>query len=343
MDDRETQRRALRDLLGDLPPRDRPIGARLKTPALGTPGLVTQLPPHAAAASPSAAPAAEGIDVRGRVVPEGDFRITALGYEGCGKTTYVGMLYFLLACGKLPGYRFAWSDSLRDLEQIRSQLHRPLDQGGPAFPPRTSREKTTFLHLGLRRLEDDRYVDVYFPEFSGEDVAQVWNTGQFAPNVVDFLGKMRAYLVFIDATTLGMSELGRTQLLFKSLLELKGTQWLTDPVALVLSKWDSVTDPVTPEEFVKSRAGGLLEWCEGYLGKFRLFGVSSVGNVRTVLGRDGRPVRKEGSDEPVTVPSPEPGGEEGGPLFRYRPKNVSRPLVWILDELMAAKSAGAKP
>ncbi|MCC6626787.1 MAG: acetylxylan esterase [Chloroflexi bacterium] len=29
MDDRETQRRALRDLLGDLPPRDRPIGARL--------------------------------------------------------------------------------------------------------------------------------------------------------------------------------------------------------------------------------------------------------------------------------------------------------------------------
>lgn len=29
MDDRETQRRALRSLLGDLPPRDRPIGARL--------------------------------------------------------------------------------------------------------------------------------------------------------------------------------------------------------------------------------------------------------------------------------------------------------------------------
>jgi hypothetical protein len=313
-------------------------------PQCGLPQGDARCPHRSAVPAPTGAPAkvAPGsIDVSVKVVPEGDVTLTALGFEGCGKTTYVGMLYFLLACGKLPGYRFAWSDSLRELEQIRSQLHRPLDQGGPAFPPRTSREKTTFLHLGLRRLDDDRYVDVYFPEFSGEDVAQVWNTGQFAPNVVDFLGKMRAYVVFIDATTLGMSELGRTQLLFKSLLELKKTNWLTDPVALVLSKWDSVEEPLTPEEFVKARAGGLLEWCEGYLANFRLFGVSSVGKVRTVLGRDGRPVRKEHSDEPVTVPSPEPGEEESGPLFRYRPKNVSRPLVWILDELLA-KRAEAK-
>ncbi len=304
-----------------------PIGARLKTPAAGTPGLSTQLPPAAAASHRE-----EGsIDVRGRIVPEGDFRITALGYEGCGKTTYIGMLYFLLVCGKLPGYRFAWSDSLRDLEEIRAQLHRPLQQGGPAFPPRTSRDKTIFLHLGLRRWEDDKYVDVYFPEFSGEDVGQVWTTGKFPENL-SFMADMKGYIVFLDATSLTMANIGKTQLLFESLLSIKRTRSLEDPVAIVISKWDTVGDSITPDQFVKDRLGGLAEWFEGHLAQYRTFGVSAVGAVRHVLGRDGRPV-KGPSGEPITVPAPEPSEESDGPLFRYRPKNVSRPLVWLLSEL----------
>ena len=300
----------------------------VRTPASGSP-----LPPLPTAPPPPPPPRGreEGIDVGARIVPEGDFRITALGYEGCGKTTFLGMLYFLLVCGKLPGYRFAWSDSLRELEEIRAQLHRPLAQGGPAFPPRTSRDKTIFLHLGLRRWDDDKYVDVYFPEFSGEDVGQVWTTGKLPENL-SFMGSMRGYLVFLDATALGMANLGKVQLLFESLLALKKTKQLEDPVAIVLSKWDTVGDMVSPDQFVKERLGGLSEWFEGHFAHYRTFGVSAVGAVRTVTGRDGRPV-KGPSGEPLCVPAPEPSSEQDGPLFRYRPKNVSRPLVWLLSEL----------
>jgi hypothetical protein len=317
----------------------RSIGSpqRLRTPAVGTPGLATQVPLGPLTTVPRAAEPDSGIDVRGKVVPEGDFRITALGYEGCGKTTYIGMLYFLLVCGKLPGYRFAWSDSLRDLEEIRAQLHRPLEQGGPAFPPRTSRDKTIFLHLGLRRWEDDRYVDVYFPEFSGEDVGQVWTTGQFPENLA-FMADMKGYIVFLDATALGMANIGKTQLLFESLLSLKKTKLLEDPVAVVISKWDTVGDSVSPDQFVKDRLGGLAEWFEGHLAHYRMFGVSAVGAVRHLAGRDGRPV-KGPSGEPLTVPAPEPAAETDGPMFRYRPKNVSRPLVWLLSELTPAEEA----
>jgi hypothetical protein len=245
------------------------------------------------------------------------------------------MLYFLLACGHFPGYRFAWSDSLRELESIRAALYRSSEHGGPTFPPRTSRERTQFLHLGLRRWEDDRYVDVYFPEFSGEDVAQVWTTGQFAPSL-SFLADMNAFMVFLDATAVSMTDLGRAQVLFSSLLELKKTKWLEDPVAIVLAKWDVIGDARTPEEFVREKLAGLHQMWEGTLARFRLFGVSSVGDVRKVLGRDGRPV-KGPSGEELTVPAPERGSEddETGPIFRYRPRNVSRPLVWLLSELMA--------
>lgn len=321
------------------------LGASTLGPGRGlfaSPGLA---PPPGSPAPPAPAARADAspqpIDVGAKIVPEGDFKITSLGFEGCGKTTYIGMLYFLLACGHFPGYRFAWSDSLRELETIRSALYRPGDQGGPTFPPRTSREKTLFLHLGLRRWEDDRYVDVYFPEFSGEDVAQVWTTGQFAPSL-SFLADMNAYMVFLDATAVGMTDLGRAQVLFQSLLGLKKTKWLTDPVAIVLAKWDAVAGPsdaITPEEFVREKLAGLSEMWEGTLARYRLFGVSSVGDVRKVLGRDGRPV-KGASGEELAVPAPERGEEDGtGAIFRYRPRNVSRPLVWLLSELMGAKGA----
>ena len=84
---------------------------------------------------------------------------------------------------------------------------------------------------------------------------------------------------------------------------------------------------------LKTKLGGLWEFWEGHLAHFRVFGVSAVGAVRSVMGRDGRPVRGP-SGEAATVPAPEPCDEPDGPSFRYRPKNVTRPIVWLLAELM---------
>ncbi len=202
--------------LGSTPPGGiRPLGAPSTLGAMNTLGPTptiaptvapTSRPPSGRLQTAPATPPAEarpakpqGVYVGAQVVPQGDFKISALGFERSGKTTYLGMLYFLIATGRLPGYRFAWSDSLRDLETIRAQLHRPITQGGPTFPPRTDTGKTLFMHLGLRRWDDDRYVELYFPEFSGEDVARIWTDGQFPKNL-RFLEYFDGYLVFIDAT-----------------------------------------------------------------------------------------------------------------------------------------------
>lgn len=317
----------------------RPVGGAAETP----------LPPptpsgfiRMAGGDVRTAPAPEvarpaGLYVGAQVVPQGEFKLTALGFERSGKTTYLGMLYFLLTTGRFPGYRFAWSDSLRDLEQIRAQLHRPASAGGPTFPPRTDTEKTVFLHLGLRRWEDQRWVDLYFPEFSGEDVARIWTDGAFPKNL-HFLQYFNGYLVFLDATATSMRDVGRYGRLISGLIELKGGNRLKEPVAILLSKWDLVADQPdagTPEEFFKERFGGLYEAWRGQLEDFRVFAVSSVGRVRTLVGHDGLPIKRDGAV--LHVPSPErlARGEDEEPEFAYKPLNLSRPVLWLLDKLAA--------
>lgn len=334
--------------LASTPPGGiRPLGAA------GTVGPAPALtpPPAPAVAGPAptggtaeaSAPRPQGVYVGAQVVPQGDFKISALGFERSGKTTYLGMLYFLVTTGRLPGYRFAWSDSLRDLEQIRAQLHRPLAQGGPTFPPRTDTDKTLFMHLGLRRWDDDRYVDLYFPEFSGEDVARIWTDGQFPKNL-RFLEYFDGYLVFIDATATSAMDLGKYLRLLSGLLELKGTMRLKEPVAVLLSKWDLVAgddDAATPEEFFRERFGGLHDAMKGQLEEFRVFAVSSVGKVRTLLGHDGLPIKRDGAVMHVPAPERVVVDDSQEPMFCYKPLNLSRPVLWLLDHLAAA-SAEAK-
>lgn len=282
-----------------------------------------------------ARPQAQGVYVGAQVVPQGDFKISSLGFERSGKTTYLGMLYFLITTGRLPGYRFAWSDSLRDLEQLRAQLHRPATQGGPTFPPRTDTEKTLFMHLGLRRWEDDRYVDLYFPEFSGEDVARIWTDGQFPKNL-SFLEAFDGYLVFVDATATSALDAGKYLRLLSGLLELKGTLRLKEPVAILLSKWDLIAEQdhaLTPEQFFRERFGGLHEAMRGQLETFRVFPVSAVGKVRTLTGHDGLPIKKDGAVMHVPAPERVVLDEGQEPLFSYKPLNLSRPVLWLLDQL----------
>ncbi len=331
--------------LGSTPPGGiRPLGAPATLGAMNTmsptasPASGKAPVVSATAAEPEAA-APQGVYVGAQVVPQGDFKISALGFERSGKTTYLGMLYFLITTGRLPGYRFAWSDSLRDLEQIRAQLHRPVTQGGPTFPPRTDTDKTLFMHLGLRRWDDDRYVDLYFPEFSGEDVARIWTDGQF-PGNLRFLETFDGYLVFIDATATSAMDVGKYLRLFSGLLELKGTMRLKEPVAVLLSKWDLVAgddDATTPEEFFRQRFGGLHDAMKGQLEEFRVFAVSAVGKVRTLLGHDGLPIKRDGAV--MHVPAPERVVvDEHEPLFSYKPLNLSRPVLWLLDHLAASSA-----
>ncbi len=324
--------------------------AKAATPPAGTPPAGA--PPAAGAPAggvPAGGAASPGIFVGADVVPRGDFKLSALGFERSGKTTFFGMLYFLLTTGRLPGYRFAWSDSLRELEQIRAQLHRPPGAGGPAFPPRTDTDKTVFLHLGLRRWEDQRWVDLYFPELSGEDVGRVCFDDAF-PAHLRFLRDFDGYLLFVDATSTSALDTGRHLLLVQKLIELKGKgERLEEPVAVLLTKWDLVAEgrdgePArSPEEFFRAKFGGLHDAWMGQLREMRVFGVSAVGRVRTLLGHDGLPIQRDGAV--LHVPDPERvAGDDPAdpPAFVYRPFNLSRPVLWLLDAIAArAARAGA--
>lgn len=325
---------------GSPPPPPPPPPPAAPGPSVLLTGAVTNAPPTATA------PRDQGLYVGAQVVPEGPFRIATLGFGRSGKTTYLGMLYFLLAAGRLPGYRFAWSDSLRDLEGIRAQLLRPPAQGGPTFPPRTDTQRTTFLHLGLRRWGDERYVDTYFPELSGEDVARIWSDGRFPENL-HFLREFNGYLVCLDCTATGPMDVGRHLSLLSGLIELKGGgPRLEAPVAVLLTKWDLLQAredaPASAEEWFKRRLGGLWQAWSGQLRRFRVFGVSAVGSVRTLTGHDGLPITRDG--EPVLVPAPErvagAPGEEAS--FHYKPLNLSRPLLWLLDQLDPGAGDGSE-
>lgn len=319
------------------PPADAPNpGSGFKRPlgGAGAASAPSVTPPRGTEAAPS------GIYVGAQVVPSGDFKLAALGFPGSGKTTFQGMLYFLLASGRFPGWRFAWSDSLRDLEAIREQLHRAPSAGGPTFPPRTGTQpKVPFMHLGLRRWEDGRFVDLYFPELAGEDVARIWTDGRFPPQL-GFLRDFNGFFLFLDATATTMKDVGRYGALVTGLIELKGGLRLEEPVAVLLSKWDLVADQPdagTPEEFFRDRFGGLHEAWRGQLTNFRVFAVSSVGKVRTLIGHDGLPIKRDGAVMHVPSPERHARGPDEDPVFAYKPLNLSRPVLWLLDELLAKR------
>jgi hypothetical protein len=240
------------------------------------------------------------------VEPEGEIRLSALGLEGSGRTTYAGMLYSLLRAGGFPDLAFAWSDSLREFEAIHASLHRPLERGGPSFPPRASR--ATALHLAVRRRVDDRSVDLTFPDLRGD------------PGSAASLPETQGHLVFVDATSVGMAAIGGAHALFQALLDRERTKWLEKPVAVVLSKWDAIGAGVSPDAFVRTKLGGLREFWEGHLAHYRVFGVSAVGSARS-------------------VPAPEPCEEAPG--LRYRPRNLTRPIAWLLEELAGSRPAAA--
>lgn len=117
--------------------------------------------------------------------------VGVLGEPGAGKTACLVSLYLLLARGRLRGFRFADSTTLRGFEEI-SRGARRWDPTRPAeelteHTRLTSGRSASFLHLRLARLgEESGPFDMLLSDLPGE-----WTTALVGQQRVDRLTFLR--------------------------------------------------------------------------------------------------------------------------------------------------------
>lgn len=127
-----------------------------------------------------------------------------LGLPGSGKTAALVSTYLLLGKGKLKGFEFLDSKSLRALDEIAHGA-REWKQGQP-FEQITAHTELAddrtpgFMHLRLRRERDQRAIDLLLPDLPGE-----WSTALIdteRTDRLDFLQGADALWIVIDGDEL---------------------------------------------------------------------------------------------------------------------------------------------
>ena len=104
-----------------------------------------------------------------------------LGVPGTGKTASLASLYLLLAHGKLKGYRFLDSKSIRAFEEITSGARRWNDGNLPdqltVHTEAQDERIAGYLHLRLEHLSNGQKVDLLLTDLPGE-----WTTSLIDQN-----------------------------------------------------------------------------------------------------------------------------------------------------------------
>ncbi|MXP27152.1 hypothetical protein GRI39_14050 [Altererythrobacter indicus] len=95
-----------------------------------------------------------------------------VGLAGAGKTAALVSAYLLLSNGSFKGFSYADSDTLRAFEEI-TRASRTWQKGNPpeqitVHTTLSNDREAGFLHLRLRRDEDDRIFDMLLPDLPGE-------------------------------------------------------------------------------------------------------------------------------------------------------------------------------
>jgi hypothetical protein len=177
--------------------------------------------------------------------------IGILGPPDAGKTAMLVCVYLLLAAGKLAGFEFRNSRSLRALDEV-SRGARRWKVGDPpgALTQHTEApdERTAgFLHFRLAQREGD-VVDILFPDLPGE-----WSTSLIDLNVsdrLDFLRSADAIWIMLDGLELSdrskrQTALHRAGLLLQRVRALFPND--LPPLRLVISRFDQVQ--LEPEKY----------------------------------------------------------------------------------------------
>lgn len=170
-----------------------------------------------------------------------------LGTPAAGKTAALVSLYLRLSHGKLEGFQFADSKRLIALEEI-SQGARIWSNPPPdALTARTvasGRRVAGFLHIRMRKLQDNEFVDLLVPDLPGE-----WSDTLIDTNRAEglaFLDAVHVIWVFMNGSDIRdnatrMHTLSRTKQLLRRVASMLGDG--CPPVKIVVTHSDAGTLP----------------------------------------------------------------------------------------------------
>lgn len=180
-------------------------------------------------------------DIRGVTGGRYHFLAGILGSPKAGKTALLVSLYLLAANNKLDGYQIADSHTLMGLDEI-SRGARGWNEG--QIPDEMTihtelvDERTPgFLHLRLKRIADQKVLDLLMPDLPGE-----WSDALINHKRTDrlsFLKSADVLWVTVDGADLleaRQQVLHRTQLLFQRVKNFLGNQ--SPEILLVISHLD---------------------------------------------------------------------------------------------------------
>ena len=128
-----------------------------------------------------------------------------VGLAGAGKTAALVSAYLLLSNGSFKGFSYADSDTLRAFEEI-TRASRTWQKGNPpeqitVHTTLSNDREAGFLHLRLRRNEDDRIFDMLLPDLPGE-----WSRMLIDRDDTDrfeFLGSSSVIWIMVDGRQFG--------------------------------------------------------------------------------------------------------------------------------------------
>lgn len=164
-----------------------------------------------------------------------------LGSPKAGKTALLVSLYLLAANNKLEGYQIVDSQTLMGLDEI-SRGAREWNEGQipdeMTIHTELADERTPgFLHLRLKRISDQKVLDLLMPDLPGE-----WSDALINHKRTDRLSFLRSadvLWVTVDGADLVQARqqvLHRTQLLFQRIKNFLGNQ--SPKILLVISHLD---------------------------------------------------------------------------------------------------------
>lgn len=217
------------------------------------------------------------------------------GLPSAGKTTYIAALSYLLR-NPTEGQRVCLKDIPSDISLI-NRLQKPwLEQ---KVVDRTSRGKVTDLQFNLKRMTDQKVINVNMPDIAGEDFTSILekqcetiNSWDEKPDSLLFFIKEIPTLVlkesFPDAdaedahtpkakipnfTTQHIYEGTQNVLLLKELRRL--FPWKR--IAIGLTSWDLHDSKEKPSEYLTHKCPFLSNFLNQYFPEAYIFGISAQG------------------------------------------------------------------
>ena len=170
--------------------------------------------------------------------------VGVIGPYNSGKTSLLTLIYLLIQHGEVPAkMRFAGSWSLIGWENLAGKFRWKPGEGGPKFPPHTSRtagRRPGLLHLALRNNENSSRHDFLLTDPPGEWFTD-WAQRESADGAEGARWIQRygdRFIFLVDREALAAKERGKERDTLRDLARRLAAQLNGRPVAIVWTKSD---------------------------------------------------------------------------------------------------------